>query len=398
MANKLGRVFRKPGFFIKCIVNNFTKDKCNLHAAALTFITLLTLIPFLALLFAISKGLGIQNFLQNIVLEKLALGKQDLFLNIIKYIKNTNLTTLGTTGIIFLFLTVIRLLGSIETVFNSIWEVNAPRRITRKISDYLTVVILCPIFVFLTFTFTATISSNILVQNLLKFSFINNVYFSIIKFLPFISIWLALSIFYMFMPNKKVNLTTGLISGIIAGTIWQIFQWGYLKFQIGITRYNAIYGTFATLPIFMVWIYFSWIVILLGAELGFVFQNRRNLKNIQRDNESSLLELNDILKTLKFMVKKFQDGEFPLNHKKISGNLNIHDTKIIKIINYLKEHNILIVKEDEIYFLKNPDNIALSEIIFINTPEENNNQHLSQIIEKITNNDALNSYKLTDLI
>jgi len=390
--------FKRLRFFTQIVVKNFAKDKCKLHAAALTFITMLTLIPFLAFLFSISKGLGIQHFFQSIVIEKLALGKQEIFLNILKYIENTKLTTLGTTGIIFLLLTVIKLLGNIEEVFNAIWEINFPRRITRKISDYLTIVVLCPVFIFLTFTFTTTLSSNTLIQDLLKFSFINNIYFSLIKLVPFISIWSALCIFYMFMPNTKVNLSTGLISGIAAGTIWQIFQWGYLKFQIGITRYNAIYGTFAALPVFMVWIYFSWIVILLGAELGFVFQNRRKLEQVQVNKKSSLLELNEILAVLKFMVKRFQDGKFPLKREKISRDLNIPDSKVIKIINYLKEHVILTERGEEIYFLKNPANINLNEVIFINKIPEDNNQHLKEIVENITNRDALNSYRLTDLI
>ena len=398
MPAKLKHPFKKLAVFTQIIARNFAADKCKLHAAALTFITLLTLIPFLAFLFAISKGLGIQHFFQSIVIEKLAMGKQEIFLSILKYIENTKLTTLGTTGIIFLLLVVIKLLGNIEEVFNAIWEINFPRRITRKISDYLTIVILCPIFIFLTFTFTTTLSSNALVQDLLKLSFINNIYFSLIKLIPFISIWIALCIFYMFMPNTKVNLSTGIISGIIVGTIWQIFQWGYLKFQIGITRYNAIYGTFAALPVFIVWIYYSWIVILLGAELGFVFQNRRKLSQTHIDKKSSLLELNEILVVLKFMVKKFQDGKFPLKREKISRDLNIPNSKIIQIVNYLKKYSILTEKEEEIYFLKNPANINLNEVIFINKISEDDNQHLMRIIEGITNKDALNSYKLTDLV
>ncbi len=397
MNNKIKNYLSTVVLFLKSIAYNFKQDRCKLHAAALSFITILTLIPFLALIFAISKGLGIQNYFQDIVIHKIALGKQDIFLKILQYIENTNLKNLGTIGIVVLLLAMIRLLGSIEEVFNAVWNVESARRITRKISDYLTIVVLCPIFVFVTFTFTASLSSNALIQNLLQNDLLNNVYLQFIKFLPFISIWVALSIFYMFMPNIKVNLSSGVISGIVAGTVWQIFQWAYIQFQIGITKYNAIYGTFASVPIFIVWIYFSWIVILYGAELGFVFQNRKNLKDISKKDNGSLLEFNELYDFLRFIVRKFQDGKFPLDYESILSECNQGKDKITRLLTYLEQHKILKRKDSEIYFIKNPCNIKLSEI-FLPQDAQLTVEGTSSVMHEVLKIEELQKRVLTDLI
>ncbi len=214
--------------------------------------------------------------------------------------------------------------------------------------------------------------------------------------LPFITLWVALSIFYMFMPNTKIRLSAGLIAGIISGTIWQVFNWAYLKFQIGITRYNAIYGTFATVPIFMVWLYTSWIVILLGAELGFVFQNRKKLRKAPNAENPSLLELEELLITLKFIVKRFQEGKFPLKYEDITTHSDLAKENLSRVIEYLKKRKILTQKEEEIYFLKNPAQVKLSEIILPSHYQENDK--ILQIIDKITNKEALDSCAITDLI
>ncbi|MDD5614236.1 MAG: YihY/virulence factor BrkB family protein [Candidatus Omnitrophica bacterium] len=397
MNKKARAFFRKPVLFLKNTIYYFEKDSCKLHAAALSFITILTLIPFLALIFAISKGLGIQSYLQDIIIQKITLGKQEIVLNILQYIENTNLKNLGTIGIVFLLLTAIRLLGTIEAVFNSIWDVKAQRRITRKISDYMTVVFLCPIFIFITFTFTGiALSSSSIFQNLLKHSVISSAYIYFMRLLPFLSIWVALSIFYMFMPNTKVKLSSGLLSGIIAGTIWQIFQWAYIEFQIGITRYNAIYGTFATIPVFFVWVYLNWVLILFGAELGYVFQNRKHIKQLGiKDKDDSLLELNELYGILRFLVGNFNSGKFPLIYEEIILKSGFEKSKIVRVIDYLNIRKVIIKRDGEIFFVKNPCSIKLIDVIPYR--EENSDEKSSKIFNRIINRDELDSYTLADI-
>lgn len=382
--------------FFQSLWDNSLSDKCQLHAGALTFITILTLIPFLAFLFAISKGLGIQEYVQTILVSKLALGKQEIFTKILEYVKNTNLKTLGTGGIIFLFLAILKLLGSVENVFNLIWEIKSPRRITRKISDYLTITLLCPIFIFFAMTITTTLSSGLLTQKLFKFTMLSNFFSYFVKILPFISTWIALCIFYMFMPNTKVNLTSGLLSGVVTGTIWQISYWLYLTFQIGITRYSTVYGTFAILPIFMIWVYTSWTVILLGAEFAYVFQNRRRLYLIRKGQSFTLLELGDLFSILKTIVKKFQEGKFPLKQNELL--LDFEPAKVNKVLNHLIKYRILSQKDEDLYFVKNPTNVKLEDVISPMNLAGHYDEKVINMIGNVINSEALKKYTLADLL
>ncbi|RKY36773.1 MAG: ribonuclease BN [Candidatus Omnitrophota bacterium] len=380
--------------FLYWVWKKFEEDKCKLYAGALTFVTLLTLVPFLAFIFAISKGLGISEYIRQIVLTKLVLGRQEILLKIIEYIQNTDLTTLGTTGVVFLILVVLKLLGSMEEVFNKIWGVKSPRRITRKLSDYLTIVVLCPIFIFLTVTIPMSLKSAIFMEKFLSHGILNDVYLTFIKFLPYLFSWAALSIFYMFMPNTKVNLSAGLLAALISGSIWQLIYWGYLKFQFGVARYNAIYGTFASLPLFMVWLYISWIVILWGAEFAYIFQNRKKYFRLT-EGKDSILEVVNLLTVLKLLVYKFNQGKFPIIRETLSSELPYSPPVIERIINHLIEKNVLLEKEGELYWIKNPSTISLKEVFCssLKSEEEAEVETLNLIFKW----DSLERMKISDL-
>lgn len=378
--------------FLYWVWKKFEEDKCKLYAGALTFVSLLTLVPFLAFIFAISKGLGISEYIRQIVLTKLALGKQEIFLKIIEYVRNTDLTTLGTTGVIFLILVVLRLLGSTEEVFNKIWGVKRPRRITRKLSDYLTVVVLCPIFIFLTFTIPVSLKTATFLQRFLSHGILNQLYLTGIKFLPYLFSWLALSIFYMFMPNTKVTLGAGLLAGLISGGMWQLTYWAYLKFQFGVARYNAIYGTFASLPLFMVWVYVSWMIILWGAEFAYVFQNRRKYFKLA-EGKDSILEVTTVLAVLKSLVHKFNQGKFPITKEALCAELSYSFPVLERVINYLIDKNILLEKEGELYWVRNPAKISLKEIFYSPSNLEEGEE---KIINQIFNLENLEKIKVSD--
>lgn len=373
----------------------FEDDKCKLYAGALTFVTLLTLVPFLAFIFAISKGLGISEYIRQIVLTRLVLGKQEILLKIIEYIQNTDVTTLGTTGVIFFILVILRLLGSTEEVFNKIWRVKSPRRITRKLSDYLTIVVLCPIFIFLTVTIPVSLGSSTLVAKFFSQGVLNQIYLHFVKILPYLFSWIALSIFYMFMPNTKVNLGAGLLAALISGSAWQFIYWIYLKFQIGVSRYNAIYGTFASLPLLMVWLYTSWLVILWGAEFAYIFQHRKKYFRLAHGKDS-ILELNNLLTVLKSLVNQFNQGKFPVTREKIISTLSYSPQSIERIINFLIDKKVLVEKEGQLFWVKSPSVISLSDVFL--TPHKPHEEIPAKVLDKIFNIEVLKTLKISDLI
>lgn len=255
--------------FASIVANN-----CMQRAAALSYTTVLSLVPFLALAFALLKGFGVPNKLAPLILKKVAAGSEELVTGILTYINNTNMKSLGAIGLVTLLYTVIRLISEIEEAFNAIWGISEARSWSRKFSDYLSVVVSGPLLLVAATSITTSLQSQALVQALFDSSYLGELLLFCFRLLPYLSIWAALTFLYLFLPNTKVQFSSALFGGIIAGTLWQVAQWGYIHLQIYMSSYNAIYGTMAVLPVFMIWIQTSWIIVLLGVELVYAHQHR----------------------------------------------------------------------------------------------------------------------------
>jgi membrane protein len=260
------------------VIKDFNDDQCLLRASSLAFTTILSMVPFFALTFAVLKGFGVQNRLEPFILEQVAAGSQEVVSRVVSYINNTNMASLGTFGLLTLIVTVISLLGSVEEAFNVIWGVKETRPLKRKFSDYLSVVISGPVLLFTATSLTTSLHSQDLVKWLLANAYIGDLLLQILQLAPYVSIWIAMVFLYIFIPNTQVRFRSALVGGVLAGTVWQLAQWGYIHFQVGVAKYNAIYGTLAVLPVFMVWIYASWVIVLLGVEVVYAHQNIRTFR------------------------------------------------------------------------------------------------------------------------
>jgi membrane protein len=270
----LQRVLVKCAQFMSRIIQDFLDDKCLLRASALSYNTILSIVPFFALAFAVLKGLGVHMALESFAIRKLTAGSQEIASRITTYIENTKMGSLGAVGLAALIVTVIALLGNIEEAFNDIWGVEETRSFGRKFSDYLSVVVSAPILFLAATSITTSLQSKNLVGWLLDTQYIGDLILFFFKLVPYLSIWVALVFLYYFIPNTKVRFRSALLGGLFAAIIWQVAQWGYIHFQVGVAKYNAIYGTLSALPIFMVWIYTSWIIVLFGVEIVCAHQNK----------------------------------------------------------------------------------------------------------------------------
>ena len=256
--------------WIRFVLSSFLADQGLLRAGALTFVTALSIVPFLAVAFSISKGFGFQNTLYiRQFLLKISAGRETVVEHIITYINNTHVGTLGAMGVALLLVTVFSLLGNIEASLNSIWGVARPRTLARKFSDYLSVTLVCPLLVIAAISFTASLESSALVQEILSFSVFSSLYLALMKILPILLVSLAVFFMYLFLPNTRVEVKKCMIGALFAGVLWHTTQKLFILFQVGMSQYNAIYGSFAQLPLFLIWLYISWIIILLGAEVSF---------------------------------------------------------------------------------------------------------------------------------
>ena len=320
------------------VFRGFFTDRCILRASALTFTTLLSVVPLLALMFSVLKGLGVQNTLQSLLLEKLAAGSGDVVTLIITYINNTNVASLGTFGLVFLVMTVLTLLSNIEKSFNKVWGVDETRPLLRRFTDYFSVVTIGPIFVVVAISMTSTLKSQTLVQGLMERAYVGEIVLLLFKILPFMVMWLVFAGLYLFMPNTKVNPRAALLGGICGGTLWQLGQWLYLELQVGVARYNAIYGTMAALPVFMVWIYLSWAIVLFGLEFTYATQNLASIRQEIRGQAREFVNRELVALTiLVFLGRRFYRGEPALEQEKIAVGLEIRPRLLRDVLETLRK-------------------------------------------------------------
>ncbi|GAB7022512.1 YihY/virulence factor BrkB family protein [Salidesulfovibrio brasiliensis] len=305
------RLLRKCFRFGYLVFHSFFQDQCIIRAAALTFTTILSFVPFLAVAFSISKGFGLQNaeFIRNLLM-RLTTGKVEVVDKIIGYINNTNVQTLGWVGVATLLFTVFSLIGTIERAFNTIWRVQKGRTAWRKVADFFPVILICPMFLIVASSFNVSLQKQDVVKSLLSISAISYLEAGLLKLAPLLFILIAFAFMYAFIPFTKVKVSSALFGGLIGGVLWQGAQWVYINWQIGAAKYNAIYGSFAQFPLLLMWLYISWVIVLLGAEVSYASQNLGSfLKQRTFGNASALEKQKIAVVILAMIVKRFEQGE-----------------------------------------------------------------------------------------
>jgi membrane protein len=318
------RVLLQPLLIAMIVYREFISDRCLLRASALTYFSVLSIVPLFAMTFALLKGFGVQKALEPILLERIAVGSEEIVSHILRYIENTNFGSLGAIGLLTLIVTVLALLTNIEQAFNDIWGVNETRAPFRRFADYFSVLMFAPLFLLIAISMTTTLESHAFVLALMERAFVGEFIISLFRILPYIAMWAAFIFLYIFMPNIKVDFRAAVIGGILGGTLWQLAQWGYITFQVGVSRYNAIYGTLAALPILMMWIYISWLIVLFGVEVTYALQNKQTILREIRDEKINFVSWQmAAIAILVLTTKVFYRGDPPLDPQKISAALNL---------------------------------------------------------------------------
>lgn len=332
-------------------VRGFDEDKCKFRASALTFFSLLSIVPVIAVIFGIAKGFGLQDRVEEQIMAKMEAHK-DVAERIVLFAKSlldqTSGGLIAGIGVAFLFWAIIKLLSNIENSFNEIWGVKKPRSIGRKFSDYLSIMLICPILLALSGSVTVFVSTQIqlIVQKISILGLLGPVISLLLRLLPYCTLWIAFTFIFIFMPNTKVKFRSGLIAGIVAGTIFQLVQWAYVNFQIGAAKYGAIYGSFAALPLFLLWLQISWLVVLFGAEVSFAYQNVETYE-FEPDCLSvsySFKKLLSLLIVLR-LVRSFSAGEKPSGAAQLSHKLEIPIRLVRELLYELTESGVIVEVE-----------------------------------------------------
>ncbi|HUV01804.1 MAG TPA: YihY/virulence factor BrkB family protein [Bacteroidales bacterium] len=307
----------------------FTNDKVQLRASALTFYSLLSVIPVAAIAFAIAKGFGFDQNLEQLITKEFQAHQEVLnwlLLNARNALQETRGGYIAGVGVIILFWSVMSLLDQIENSFNHIWQIRSSRSWYRKFTNYLTIMLIAPVFIILSSSITVFVSNGLsdFLTRAPILDFFKPVVSFLVKFTPYSLSWITLTILFIIIPNTKVKFVPALVSGIITGTILQLLQWLYIDLQFGITKLSAIYGSFAAIPLFIIWLQSSWIIVLLGAELSFANQNLPRYEfESEALNVSSYQKRALVLMIMQMITKNFSVGEKPLSAETIAGNLRI---------------------------------------------------------------------------
>jgi len=334
-------------------LKGFKHDKCQLRSSALTFYSLISIVPIAAMAFGIAKGFGFEKILESQLREKLT-GYEEILAIVIQYshslLANTRGGLVAGVGMVILLWAVINVGSQIEYSFNDIWKIKRQRTIGRMFSDYLFLVLVCPaIIVFssgLTVFITAQVS--LIVEKFTILENFSSFRFFLLRLLPYILMWCLFTFLYIFVPNTKVRFSTGLFAGIITGTAFQIVQLMYIHFQIVIAKYNTIYGSFAALPLFLTWLQISWLIVLFGAEMSFAYQN---VDTYEFDSDvrqaSHRFRMLFSLLVAGCLIKNFIRGEKPMTAGEISDRLGMPIRFVDNILCVLKKSNVVSVVESK---------------------------------------------------
>ncbi len=327
---KWQRAFIKTIRILLLSIKDFNEKQLILRSSALTYYTLLSIVPVLAMIFGIAQGFGLEQYIQD-QLSKAFDSQPEVRDNLLSYSHNMLQRTSGGWvagfGFVLLIWSVVQVLGNIEDALNSIWYVKIARSWSRKFTDYLSIMVVAPVFIIVTGSANIFISTEIhvLAEKLAVLgSAIQQLIIISIKFVPFVSTWLLFCLVYLVMPNTRVKIKAAMFAGIISGTFFQLFQWAYIEFQVGVSSTNAIYGSFASIPLFITWLYISWTIVLIGAEISYSIQNVTHFEGEQQTkNISAEQRMLYNLHIIHFIAKQFAKGENPPTVVQISAKLDI---------------------------------------------------------------------------
>jgi len=325
----------------------FQEDDLHLRASALTYYSLLAIVPVVALAFGIAKGFGLEAYMED-QLRDVFTGREEVFDYIMGFANSMLETTQGGivagVGLVVLLYTIIIVMVYVEDSFNGIWQIKQSRPLARKVSDYFAMIFVAPLFLILSSAASVFLTTQVskFTGSLNFLDFLSPALLFLVNLTPYVLIWIVFTLLYMVMPNTNVKVGSALIGAIIAGSVFIILQWVYINFQVGVSRYNAIYGSFAALPLLLLWMRISWLIVLFGAEISYANQNvehyefEHEAKNISPYNKKILS-----LYVYNLIAKRFAQGEVPFIPAQISGELEIPINIVREILDDLQQVKLI---------------------------------------------------------
>lgn len=361
---KLTRILRYP----YALIRDITRGDLTLRAMSLVYTTLLSVVPIIALSFSVLKGLGYHRELEPILysfLEPLGDKGYELTAQIMSFVDNVRGGVLGSLGLMFLLYTLISTVEKVEESFNFVWRVEKPRSFGRRFSEYVSVMVVGPAVIVAALGLMAAVASTSFMQALSHYRPFDTILLVLSALTPYLLVSGVFTFMYAFVPNTKVRLRAALIGGISAGAAWAFSGMVFARFVAGSTNTMVIYAGFAIVIVALIWLYVSWLILLLGAQLAFYVQNPQYLRPGR-----GLITLNSSLKErvalsiMYLIVNDYRTAQHRWNTNRIAEHLELPGAALTPIVDALERRKLLIATEDDTWVpARDPHSIELNDVL-----------------------------------
>lgn len=388
-------------------LDHFFSDHGTVRAAALTYTTLLAIVPMLAFAFAILRGLGFADELFGILIHQLGpVFTPDIRNRLYSYVTNVNVKTLGATGLAAFLISAVLTLNTIEKCLNVIFEVHRQRPLVRKFTDYFSILFLTPLLLGITISATAVFQARDFLAPLSGYWILTGGAELLLKMVPMLASIILFALVIIVIPNTYVRLKPAAAGGIVGGVLWFFLQWAYVSFQIGVSRYEAIFGTLAQLPILMVWIYFAWCILIYSAELAALVGGRRIRLGDLEDTLDQCPPPEFALKIMAALATRAETRTPPWTLKNLANQLDTSPKILKTVVDRLQQKGLIAVAREGGGLLLPRSPAAISALEIVEATEGNfthfdmtDNERLKALIDKIRNQrrDTLKNVTLENL-
>lgn len=341
---------RASRFALKCLRilvlagRGLIRNQSLVRSSALAYATILGFIPLFALLFAILQAIGIPRLLATYFLENLAPGSQDFVNQILYYIENTKVTSLGVFGVVVLLCDLVVVMTNVEKAFNKTWQVSRTRSWSRKVSDYLSIFLIFPILMAVAVSVSTSFLGIQELRHVLEVV-MPEVFFTATRWLVTLGVlWLAFIFIYLVMPNTRVSFWSAILGGVVGGSVWQVAQWIFIWIQGASAYYNAIYGALYNLLFIFIWMFWCWLILLFGTEVAFAHQNLERLTRYLRRSALPPEPVDEYLglAALLSITARFYRRQPPVSLEELADLLPISNDLAGRVVQMLQDCNLVV--------------------------------------------------------
>jgi membrane protein len=354
--------------FGAAVVEGVQRDMLPLRASALTYYTVLAVVPLLAFALSIMAAVGADRSIVPLLVEQLTRVSPEAGTWILATVEQVNFARMGTIGAGALFLTTLLGLVSIERTFNQIWGVTRARSLDRRLTDYLAVLVIAPVLLGTALSLTTGLQSQTLLQQLLEHPWFALLYHTGLSWAPLAFLGLAFAFLYWFVPNTRVQPRGALLGGLVAAVLFTALQHLYVRFNVGVANSNVLYGGLAALPLFLAWVYVSWVIVLLGAEIAATLENLAKLRLARRGSEPgpAARETFGLLIAVR-LARSFDAGDAPTSAEVVSEQLDLSIRSAREILGDLERAGLVAraaaEREDAFQLGRAADRIQVQQVL-----------------------------------